>query len=250
MDSKIAETIAEMDDVFETSVYEPVGEKLSDFEHIGIEASRHILREPTLSQRVYLPFKRLFDIVFSLIALIAFLPVFIIVAILIKIDSPGPAIFKQIRAGKGGMPFTVYKFRTMTVGADEQRLKCEKFKNETGPIRVTKGDSRITRLGKFLRNSTIDELPQLMNILLGQMSIVGPRPFAMYEHERLSEYQKKRTLVKPCLTCYWQVNGRHLVDNDTRIEMDIQYTQENGFLIDMVLVLKTIPAVIRGKGAY
>ena len=194
--------------------------------------------------------KRTMDIFFSLLGLIILSPVFLITAICIKLDSPGPAIFRQDRAGKNGKLFVVYKFRTMTIDADEKRLKSKAFKNSTGPIKVTKDDKRITRLGKILRSTTIDELPQLVNVLIGNMSIVGPRPFAMYEHERLSDYQKQRTLVKPGLTCYWQVYGRHLVDPDTRIELDIKYTKKQGLLVDTALFFMTFPALITRRGAF
>jgi len=202
------------------------------------------------SNVVYKFLKRVADVFFSTVGLVFLSPVLLVTAICIKLDSKGSVIFIQNRAGIKGKPFRVYKFRTMSVDADEQRLKCEEFKNGTGPIKVTKNDKRITRLGRFLRATTIDELPQLVNVFLGDMSIVGPRPFAMYEHERLNDYQKQRTLVKPGLTCYWQVEGRHLVDSDTRIELDLKYTRTQGVLTDIILVLRTFPALITRRGAF
>jgi lipopolysaccharide/colanic/teichoic acid biosynthesis glycosyltransferase len=199
---------------------------------------------------VYRFIKRTADIFFSAIGLILLSPVYLVTAVCIKLDSRGPAIFVQNRAGLNGKPFNVYKFRTMSLDADEQRRSSEVIKNGTGPIKAEKDDIRVTKLGRFLRATTIDELPQLVNVLRADMSIVGPRPFAMYEHERLNDYQKQRTLVKPGLTCYWQVHGRHLVDSDTRIEMDLKYICTQGFLTDFILVLKTFPALITRRGAF
>jgi len=199
---------------------------------------------------VYRFVKRTMDIVLSILGLIVFSPVFLVTAICIKLDSPGPVIFKQVRAGKYGAPFVVYKFRSMIDGADEKRLDSKSFKRSKGPIKVKKDDKRITKYGKFIRATTIDELPQIYNVLRGEMSIVGPRPFAMYEHERLNDYQQQRVLVKPGLTCFWQVEGRHLVDAKTRIELDIKYTQKQGILTDIVLFFRTFPALITRRGAF
>ena len=199
---------------------------------------------------VYRFVKRVMDIILSILGLIVFSPVFLVTAICIKLDSPGPVIFRQVRAGKYGVPFVVYKFRSMIDGADEERLNSKSFKRSKGPIKVKKDDKRITKYGKFIRATTIDELPQIINVLRGEMSIVGPRPFAMYEHERLDDYQQQRVLVKPGLTCFWQVEGRHLVDAKTRIELDIKYTQKQGFLTDIVLFFRTFPALITRRGAF
>ena len=199
---------------------------------------------------VYRFIKRFMDVILSLIGLVVFSPVFLVTAICIKLDSPGPVIFRQNRAGKNGVPFVVYKFRSMIDGADEERLKSKSFKRSKGLIKVTKDDKRITRYGKFIRATTIDELPQIINVLRGEMSIVGPRPFAMYEHERLNDHQQQRVLVKPGLTCFWQVEGRHLVDAKTRIELDIKYTQKQGFLTDIALFFRTFPALITRRGAF
>jgi len=207
-------------------------------------------QEKAQNRYVYRFFKRFADVVLSLIGLVLLSPVFIVTAICIKLDSPGPVIFKQDRAGKNGVPFVVYKFRSMIEGADEERLKSRSFKRSRGLIKVSKDDMRITRYGRFIRATTIDELPQIVNVLRGEMSIVGPRPFAMYEHNRLNNYQQQRVLVKPGLTCYWQVEGRHLVDAKTRIELDIKYTKKQGFLTDTVLFFRTFPALITRRGAF
>ena len=199
---------------------------------------------------VYRFVKRTMDIILSFLGLVVFSPVFLVTAVCIKLDSPGPVIFKQNRAGKDGVPFVVYKFRSMIDGADEERLNSKSFKKGKGLIKVKKDDKRITKYGRFLRATTIDELPQIYNVLRGEMSIVGPRPFAMYEHERLNDYQKQRVLVKPGLTCFWQVEGRHLVDAKTRIELDIKYTQKQGYLTDIALFFRTFPALITRRGAF
>jgi len=229
------------------------GKELAEYEDntdVGLEPAMPEVVAGSLGFGVYRFVKRTGDIILSILGLIILSPVFLVTAICVKVDSPGPVIFTQERAGKSSVPFVVYKFRSMTVGADEKRLKSRAFKNGSGLIKVRKNDNRITRFGKIIRATTIDELPQLINVLFGDMSIVGPRPFAMYEHERLNEYQKQRVLVKPGLTCYWQVYGRHLVDADTRIELDLKYTRMQGILTDAELIIKTFPALVTRRGAF
>ena len=204
------------------------------------------------AQRVYLPFKRLMDIVLSLLALVVLAPFMLVVAIVIKLDSRGPVLFKQQRVGKDGVPFTMFKFRSMGQDAEKKLMNSESFKNRSGSLFIEKpeDDPRITRVGRIIRKTSIDELPQFANCLLGNMSLVGPRPLAVYEHEAMNAYQRQRALVKPGLTCFWQVSGRSNLSEQERVELDIRYIREQGFLTDMTLLFKTIPALVTEKGAY
>jgi len=215
---------------------------------IGLEFGQ----EKTQNRYIYRFFKRATDVFLSLLGLILLSPVFLITAICIKFDSPGPVIFRQDRAGKNGIPFVVYKFRSMYQDAEERLMKSKSLekRNDTPFIEKRKNDPRITKLGWFLRVTTIDELPQLVDVLRGKMSIVGPRPLAMYEYDAMSIYEQQRTLVKPGLTCIWQVNGRNNVKGKERVEMDLQYVREHRFLLDIVLILKTFPALITQRGAF
>jgi lipopolysaccharide/colanic/teichoic acid biosynthesis glycosyltransferase len=196
--------------------------------------------------------KRAIDITLSLLALVILSPVFLVTALCIKLDSPGSVFFNQLRAGKDGVPILVFKFRSMCKDADSMLKEMEEFKN-LGAMdikqRLTK-DPRITKTGRVIRATSIDELPQLVNVLIGNMSLVGPRPLPTYEHEAMNEYQQKRTLVKPGLTCYWQVSGRSTLNEETRVALDYKYIQEQGLLIDIGLMLRTIPAVVSRRGAF
>ncbi len=188
-------------------------------------------------KRVYLCIKRFLDIIFSIILLIILSPLLLIVSIAIKIDSKGPIIFKQERIGKDGKVFKIYKFRSMVVGAE---------KMGTGVYSGSK-DSRVTKVGKFIRATSIDELPQLVNILKGEMSFIGPRPVLTYhpwKYEEYSEEQRKRFLVRPGITGLAQINGRKQVDWERRIQYDVQYVEKVGFLLDIKITFITIYKVI------
>jgi len=207
-----------------------------------------------LTQRVYMPVKRVMDIALSLLALAVLSPVFLIVALLIKLDSPGPVLFKQERLGKNGKRFTMLKFRSMCRDAEEQLHGMEEHR-QRGTFNDVKqkfgdGDPRVTRIGRYIRKTSIDELPQLLNILKGDMSIVGPRPLVSYEIEALTAYQRRRESLKPGITCYWQVEGRSLLDEHTRGELDVQYIRDCSFLTDILLIAKTFPVIVTGKGAW
>lgn len=187
----------------------------------------------------YMFFKRLFDVICSISAIILLSPLLIITSILIKADSKGPVLFKQKRCGKDGKEFTMYKFRSMVVNAEDM-LKDLLDKNEqTGPVFKIKEDPRITRIGKFIRRTSIDELPQLFNILKGDMSIVGPRPPLPREVKQYDSYQRLRLSVKPGLTCYWQVMGRDSIGFDKWVELDIKYIMERSIWVDLSLIFKT-----------
>lgn len=202
------------------------------------------------SRTAYCLFKRLFDIIFSVIGLILLSPLLLVVSIIIKIDSPGPVLFKQNRVGDGGKIFMMYKFRSMCTDAEIQLDNLKKQNQKDGPVFKIFNDPRVTRFGRIIRRTSIDELPQLMNILKGDMSFVGPRPPIPYEVSQYNDYQLQRISVKPGLTCYWQISGRSNLSFDDWIELDIKYIHERGFWTDIKILLRTIPAVLRREGAY
>ena len=195
--------------------------------------------------------KRLMDILLSLIAIIFLMPIFIIVAIAIKIEDPkGKIIFTQERNGVYPTTFKMYKFRSMVHNAEELLEELNNQNELTGPVFKMKEDPRITKVGKFIRKTSIDELPQLFNILKGDMSLVGPRPPIPREVEKYTEYQLQRLSVKPGLTCIWQVSGRNSIDFDQWIELDLQYIRERSILLDIKLIFKTFFVLFGDKNAY
>ena len=204
----------------------------------------------TDKSKIYYLLKRIIDIIGSLLGLIILMPIFIVVAILIKIEDPkGKIIFKQTRNGKNGNTFQMYKFRSMVHNAEEL-LNSLKDKNEmNGPVFKIKEDPRITNIGKFIRKTSIDELPQLVNVLKGDMSLVGPRPPIPTEVMQYNEYQFKRLSVKPGITCIWQVSGRNDIDFDEWVELDLKYIRERSILLDLKLICMTIPALLGDKHA-
>jgi exopolysaccharide biosynthesis polyprenyl glycosylphosphotransferase len=195
--------------------------------------------------------KRVIDIAGSAALLLALAPLFGIVGWLIRRDSPGPVFFTQERIGFNKRLFRLIKFRTMVDGADNQQLKLEHLNEAAGPVFKIKSDPRITRLGKFLRRFSIDELPQLVNVLKGDMSLVGPRPLPLRDFDRFdTQWHKRRLSVKPGMTCLWQVNGRSNITFDHWVQMDLEYIDNWSLGLDMKILLKTIPAILRGSGAY
>ncbi|MGN1033644.1 MAG: sugar transferase [Intestinibacter sp.] len=202
------------------------------------------------NNKVYLFFKRLLDIVGSIFALVIFSPIFLIVSILIKIESPeGSIIFKQDRNGLNGKIFKMYKFRSMVPNAEEL-LEDLKHRNEMdGPVFKIKDDPRLTRVGKVIRKFSIDEFPQFVNVLKGEMSLVGPRPPIPREVEAYSEYQMQRLYVKPGLTCYWQISGRNSIGFDEWVELDLKYISERNILVDIKIILSTIKKLFGDKNA-
>lgn len=197
----------------------------------------------------YLAMKRLMDIVCSLFGLIILSPLLLIIALAIRLDSKGNAIYSQQRIGKDGKPFTMYKFRSMVENAESQLQSLQEKNEMDGPVFKISSDPRITRVGKLIRKTSIDELPQLINILRGEMSIVGPRPPLPNEVEKYNAYQKQRLSVTPGLTCFWQIHGRNDISFSQWVEMDLRYIRERSLTLDIKLIFMTIPAVIFGKGA-
>jgi exopolysaccharide biosynthesis polyprenyl glycosylphosphotransferase len=198
-----------------------------------------------------LAMKRLIDALGSLILLLMLAPLFAMVALVIKLDSPGPIFFAQERVGLSKRRFKMLKFRTMVNGAEKQQVALEQYNEAEGPVFKIKDDPRLTRSGKFLRRFSIDELPQLFNVLKGDMSLVGPRPLPVRDVERIDvASQKRRFSIKPGLTCLWQVNGRSNIGFEEWVRMDLEYIDRWSLGLDILILLKTIPAVLRGPGAY
>jgi lipopolysaccharide/colanic/teichoic acid biosynthesis glycosyltransferase len=193
--------------------------------------------------------KRAIDIIGAATGLIALSPVMCISAAAIKMSSPGPVVFKQRRAGIGGQPFWIYKFRTMTSDAEQKKAALRKFSEQDGPAFKLKDDPRITPVGKFLRETSLDELPQLWNVLKGDMSLVGPRPLPMDESAECAQWQRRRLDVTPGLTCIWQVKGRSRVTFDEWMRMDVNYIRRRSIFHDMKIMFETLPAVILRRGA-
>jgi lipopolysaccharide/colanic/teichoic acid biosynthesis glycosyltransferase len=195
--------------------------------------------------------KRLVDIVGSLLALLLFAPVMALAAVLIKLDTPGPVFFKQERAGRDGRPFIMYKLRTMVVGAEEMLDQViDAGTPGDDPLFKIRDDPRITRVGQILRRWSIDELPQLLNVLWGEMSLVGPRPEESRIVARYGEWHRERLLAKPGITGPMQVNGRGDLPFEERAALEIAYIENYSLWRDMCILVKTIPAVLGGEGAY
>ncbi len=202
------------------------------------------------SKRFYWIGRRAQDIFFSLLALIVLSPLMLILMLVIYIDAPhGSPIFSQIRAGRDGKPFKFYKFRSMYVNAEDKLEELLDENEMDGPVFKIKDDPRITRVGRIIRQTSLDELPQLVNILKGDMSIVGPRPALPREVEQYDEYQRQRLYVSPGLTCYWQITpNRNDVSFDDWLALDIKYIHERSFLTDWKIIFKTLGAVARRDG--
>lgn len=205
----------------------------------GVNMQNSILKEQMEHREVYEFLKRAVDIICSLIGLLVLMPILVIVVILIRIESKGSIIFSQDRVGKDGIVFKMYKFRSMVVNAEVLKKQLTNENERTGPMFKIKNDPRITKVGRIIRKTSIDELPQLVNILKGEMSIVGPRPSLPDEVKEFEGWMLKRLNVKPGLTCYWQVAGRNDIEFNEWMELDVKYVKERDFLIDVKLILKT-----------
>ena len=194
--------------------------------------------------------KRMMDLTIALIAIMLLSPVLLVAAILIKLTSTGPILFAQERLGLNKRHFTVYKFRTMVIDAEKRMREIEHLNEVTGPVFKIKNDPRITQVGKMLRKTSIDELPQLINVLIGDMSLVGPRPLPVRDYEGFDkDWQRRRFSVRPGITCLWQVHGRSSIPFEKWMELDLQYIDKWSLWLDFQILLRTIPAVLRGSGA-
>jgi len=194
--------------------------------------------------------KRIMDFVLSAALLLILSPLFLVIALLIKLDSPGPVFFVQERVGLNKRRFWLYKFRTMVEGADERQKELEVLNEAAGPVFKIRNDPRITKIGSLLRRTSIDELPQLINVVKGSMSLVGPRPLPTRDYKGFSQdWHRRRLSVRPGITCLWQVNGRSRVPFEQWMQLDMQYVDRWSLWLDLTILIKTIPAVIRGSGA-
>jgi exopolysaccharide biosynthesis polyprenyl glycosylphosphotransferase len=232
-----------MADFIRTSIARPV------FDMFGSQPMLVFRSAPAISWCLLT--KRVIDVIGSTLGILIASPLMLVAALAIKLTSPGAAIFVQMRSGKNGRPFRMYKFRSMYSDAEQRRDELESFNQMSGPVFKLDRDPRITPLGRWLRKYSIDELPQLVNVLLGQMSLVGPRPLPVYEVENFAKpSQRRRLSVKPGLTCLWQINGRSKVcDFENWVKLDLEYIDNFSILLDLIILLRTIPAVIGGRGA-
>ena len=201
------------------------------------------------SNILYEVIKRIIDIVASFTGLILLSPLILIVSILIKLESKGEVIFKQKRVGLNGKEFYMYKFRSMVINAEELKEQLESQNEMSGPMFKIKDDPRITKVGKFIRKTSIDELPQLINVIKGDMSLVGPRPSLPKEVKKFEQWMMERLEVKPGLTCIWQISGRNNIDFEDWMKLDIKYVRERSLVLDFKLIFKTIFVLFGDKNA-
>lgn len=212
--------------------------------HLGIE------NESTRGFSFYEVIKRVIDVVCSFVGVLVLSPLFVVIAIIIKFTSKGPVFFSQKRVGRDGKEFKMYKFRSMVVNAEELKEKLVAQNEMSGPMFKMKDDPRVTKVGKFIRKTSIDELPQLFNVLKGDMSLVGPRPSLPKEVAQFEDWMYRRLEVKPGLTCYWQVSGRNNIDFEDWMKLDIKYVDERSTWIDIKLIFKTVGVLFGDKNAH
>ena len=217
-------------------------------ERLQIE-EQEIIQIERKENNLYEVSKRALDVIASFLGLVILSPILLIVAILIKLESKGPAIFSQSRIGLNGKEFKMYKFRSMVQNAEELKEKLAKQNEMSGPMFKIKNDPRVTKVGKFIRKTSIEELPQLLNILKGDMTLVGPRPSLPREVEKFESWMLKRLEVKPGLTCYWQVSGRNNIDFYEWMKLDLKYVNDMNFWLDIKLIFKTVAVLFGDKNA-
>ena len=216
-----------------------------------VEKNIKIDGEKLKHQYAYRMVKRIFDVVASAIALVLLSPLFLILAIAIKIDDPnGPVFYTQTRDGKNGKTFQIIKFRSMISNADKLLARLKNQNEVEGAMFKMKNDPRITRVGRFIRKYSLDELPQLINVIGGSMSIVGPRPPLISEVEQYTDYDKQRLMVVPGCTGMWQVGGRNDVDFDEMVRLDLTYIQNRSVWLDLKIMFETVKIMIVPNGAY
>jgi exopolysaccharide biosynthesis polyprenyl glycosylphosphotransferase len=205
---------------------------------------------PPVFEGVDYAVKRTFDLVLSCIGVVLLSPVFPAIAVAIKLSSRGPAIYRSVRPGMAGKPFYCFKFRTMRHHAEQSQDELEPLNESSGALFKIRDDPRLTTVGRLLRRFSLDELPQLVNVVKGEMSLVGPRPLPMRDFDRLEEWHKKRYLVLPGITGLWQVSGRAELDFDDLVRLDFLYLERWSIMLDLSILLKTIPAVLSRRGAF
>jgi len=216
-------------------------------------AEQQLAPVPILSQRWHSPFmlacKRAFDLVGAILLLILLSPLLLILSLVVKLSSAGPVLYRWRVVGKGGRPFVSYKFRSMVTNADELKASLENLNEMTGPVFKMTDDPRVTGVGAWMRRFSLDELPQLYSVLIGDMSLVGPRPPLTTEYCRFTEYQKQKLAVKPGMTCLWQVRGRNQVcDFDEWVKLDLEYIRNWSLMLDVSILFQTVRSVAGGSG--
>jgi exopolysaccharide biosynthesis polyprenyl glycosylphosphotransferase len=194
--------------------------------------------------------KRALDIALGSLILLLSLPLWLIVPLLIKLDSPGPVLYRQVRVGRGGRQFTFYKFRSMRQGAEDEWHRLRALNETEGPILKIRNDPRLTRVGRFLRRTSMDELPQILNVLRGDMSLVGPRPPLPAEVLQYEPWQHKRLSVAGGMTGLWQVSGRSHLNFEEMVMMDLYYIENWSLGLDLKILLRTIPAILTATGSF
>jgi exopolysaccharide biosynthesis polyprenyl glycosylphosphotransferase len=205
---------------------------------------------PPVFEGIDYALKRTFDLVLASVTLLLLAPLILVIAVAVKLSSRGPVIYRSIRPGMGGTPFYCFKFRTMRQHADQVQSDLEPLNEQSGALFKIREDPRLTRVGRLLRRYSLDELPQLVNVIRGEMSLVGPRPLPMRDFNRLQEWHKKRYLVLPGITGLWQVSGRSELDFDELVRLDFLYLERWSIMLDLLILLKTIPAVLTRRGAF
>jgi exopolysaccharide biosynthesis polyprenyl glycosylphosphotransferase len=232
--------------------------------HVSLDIFPHVLARPVLEEMDGVPLlsftttpsnplqlvvKRALDLAAAFLLSAVTLPIQLLAAIAIKLSSPGPVLFRQVRCGLNGRHFTLWKFRTMRAGSEERLPEISHLNEMSGPVFKARNDPRLTLVGRVLRRLSIDELPQLWNVTLGHMSLVGPRPPLPEEVARYEPWQRRRLSMKPGLTCLWQISGRSELDFDRWMELDLKYIDTWSPMLDLKILLKTVPAVLSGRGA-
>lgn len=218
---------------------------------LGVEerSDKHILHSPIEQSKLGALCKRILDIVVSAILLVFLAPILLLLGLLVKLTSPGPALYEWRVVGKNGHPFSSHKFRSMVVEADQLKASLLEKNEMSGPVFKLTHDPRITQLGAWMRRYSLDELPQLYSVLVGDMSLVGPRPPLQTEYKLFTEYQKQKLAVTPGMTCLWQISGRNNIrDFDEWVSLDLQYIQNWSFWLDLTILAKTAIAVLSGTG--
>jgi exopolysaccharide biosynthesis polyprenyl glycosylphosphotransferase len=219
------------------TIYTTFGVGVGDNHYLSLECRKYEIAQRTV------------DLIAAAVVLVFLSPLLLMVAVVVRVTSPGPAIFRQTRSGRSGKPFTCYKFRTMENGAEQRKQELLAFNEMSGPVFKIQNDPRVTPVGRWLRKLSIDELPQLVNVLRGEMSLVGPRPPLPEEVAQYSSHQLQRLRVRPGLTCLWQVSGRSNLGFDEWINLDLKYIERRSFWYDLWIIVLTIPAVVTGRGA-
>jgi lipopolysaccharide/colanic/teichoic acid biosynthesis glycosyltransferase len=206
--------------------------------------------KPPVFEGIDFVVKRGFDLVVATLVLLALSPLLVIIVLAVRLSSRGPIFYRSMRPGIGGVPFACLKFRTMQGDADQQQADLESLNEASGALFKIRDDPRMTRVGKVLRRFSLDELPQLFNVLAGRMSLVGPRPLPQRDFERLDDWHMKRYLVLPGITGLWQVSGRSELDFDDLVRLDFLYLERWSVFLDLTILVKTVPAVFTRRGAF